>query len=373
MNIFAIFLVLTTLITAGIVSPNERNIKISISPQETEQNAKTEYVSDRIASALEGTKHSVSEKIEEDVKGIFDKVAGKSHEASEKVKKCVGIIVDKVNGKAKNVSDTADTLKGDVEGNATEDVDLIENAVIEDAHRLKVEGKRSYQKIRRFFSHMSAYIFSSNTFRSFMGMIHLLGFALSYGVCFWVTFISSKVLAKALPKQQFSVVQSKIYPVYFKTLSYGVATAFLGHYLSQSCPYYASRGETIQGLIFLAIFSMTMFNSFYLEPQASKLMRERMKLEKEEGKDEFDIEPSTRNVDAVRNQTGTKTGKTTSDEPLETQQELSEGAKRERPQVKILSQMLKKLNLMSSFLNVLTLIGLTSHLLHRCQLVHSSG
>ncbi|XP_049360278.1 uncharacterized protein LOC125824976 [Solanum verrucosum] len=367
MNIFAIFLVLTTLITAGIVSPNERNIKISISPQETEQNAKTEYVSDRIVSVLEGTKHSVSEKIEEDAKGVFDKVAGKAHEASEKVKKCVGIILDKVKGKAKDVSDTTDTLKGDVEGNATEDVDLIENAVIEDAHRLKVEGKRGYQKIRRFFS--------SNNFRSFMGMIHLLGFALSYGVCFWVTFISSKVLAKALPKQQFSVVQSKIYPVYFKTLSYGVATAFLGHYLSQSRRYYASRGETIQGLIFLAIFSMTMFNSFYLEPRATKLMRERMKLEKEEGKgkDVFDIEPSTRNVDAVRDPTGTKTGKTTSNEPLETQQELSEGAIRERPQVEILSQKLKKLNLMSSFLNVLTLIGLTSHLFHRSQLVHSSG
>ncbi|KAH0749287.1 hypothetical protein KY290_028519 [Solanum tuberosum] len=359
MNIFAIFLVLTTLITAGIVSPNERNIKISISPQETEQNAKTEYVSDRIASAIGGTKHSVSEKTEEDAKGVFDK----AHEASEKVKKCVGIIVDKVKGKAKDVSDTTDTLKGDVEGNATEDVDLIENVVIEDAHRLKVEGKRGYQKIRRFFS--------SNNFRSFMGMIHLLGFALSYGVCFWVTFISSKVLAKALPKQQFSVVQSKIYPVYFKTLSYGVAAAFLGHYLSQSRPYYVSRGETIQGLIFLAIFSMTMFNSFYLEPRATKLMRERMKLEKEEGKgkDVFDIEPSTRTVDAVRD----PTGKSTSDEPLETQQELSEGAKRERPQVKILSQRLKKLNLMSSFLNVLTLIGLTSHLFHRSQLVHSSG
>ncbi|XP_049410382.1 uncharacterized protein LOC125873497 [Solanum stenotomum] len=363
MNTFAISLILTTLIIAGIVSPYEGNIKISISPRETEQKAKTEYASDRIASVLEGTKHSVSEKIKEDAKGVFDK----AHEASEKVKKCVGIIVDKVKGKVKDVSDTTDTLKGDVERNATEDVDLIENAVIEDAQMLKVEGKRGYQKIRRFFS--------SNNFRSFMGMIHLLGFALSYGVCFWVTFISSKVLAKALPKQRFSVLQSKIYPVYFKTLSYSVAAAFLGHYLSQSRPYYASRGETIQGLIFLAIFSMTMFNSFYLEPRATKLMRERMKLEKEKGKgkDVFDIEPSTRNVDAVRDPTGTKTGKTTSNEPLETQQELSEGAIRERPQVEILSQKLKKLNLLSSFLNVLTLIGLTSHLFHRSQLVHSSG
>uniref|UniRef100_A0A3Q7GYR0 Uncharacterized protein n=1 Tax=Solanum lycopersicum TaxID=4081 RepID=A0A3Q7GYR0_SOLLC len=90
-------------------------------------------------------------------------------------------------------------------------------------------------------------------------------------------------------------------------------TAFLGHYMSQS---YASWGE---GLIFLAIFSMTMFDSFYLEPRPSK------------------------------------------------------GAKRVRPQFQILSKRLKKLNVMSSFLNVLTLVGLTSHLFHRSQLVHSRG
>lgn len=284
-NVFTISLVLTILITAGVVSPSDVNIKITVPPQETEQKAKTEpedvkdkikenggfhrlnareLVCDafgkcqhKIASALEGTKHSVSVKIH-DAKEAFHEVASKVHEASDKVK-------EKGKEKAKDVADTTDTLKGDVERNASEDLELIEDKVKEDTHRLKQEGKR------RFFSHVSAYIFSSKNFRSLMGMIHLLGFALSYGECVWVTFISSNILAKALPKQQFSVVQSKIYPVYFKTLSYGIAAAFLGHYLSQSSPYYENRTETIQGLIFLAIFSMTMFNSFYLEPRAAKV------------------------------------------------------------------------------------------------------
>ncbi|MCE3217013.1 hypothetical protein HAX54_010054 [Datura stramonium] len=469
MNVFAISLVLTTLVTAGVLSPypekkedvivkeghmvvvveyepTDGHTKVSISPQETEQKSKTGFLSDvkdklsekteevtdeikekggfhrlnpkelicdafgkckhRIASALEGTKDSVSEKahdaaekmheIEEEAKEavgtayekVKDTVAGKAHEASEKAselkekaKESVGKKVDEVKEGAKETAekvkvkavDTTETLKHHLMRNASEDLDIVESKVKEDAERLKVEGKREYHVVRRFFSDLSAYIFSAKSFRSLMGMIHLLGFALCYGVCFWVTFISSNILARALPKQQFAMVQSKIYPVYFKTLLYGVSAAFLGHYLSQSHRYYSNWIETIQGLIFLASFAMIMFNSFFLEPRATKVMRERMKLEKEEGKgkDVFDMEPSISSVDALKDPTGAKTGKQATHAPLETQQELSEGAARMRPQVERLSQRLKKLNVISSVLNVLTLMALTYHLVCLSQLVHS--
>ncbi|MCD7471863.1 hypothetical protein HAX54_012607 [Datura stramonium] len=84
-----------------------------------------------------------------------------------------------------------------------------------------------------------------------------------------------------------------------------------------------------------------------------QVMRERMKLEKEEGKgkDVFDMEPSISSVDALKDPTGTRTGKQATHEPLETQQELSEGAARTRPQVERLSQRQKKLNVISSVLN----------------------
>lgn len=348
MNVFAISLVLATLFTAGVFSPNpekkedvivkeghrvvvveyepsDGQTKVSISPQETEHKEKTGYVSDvkdklsekaeqvkenvgfhrlnarelvcdafgkckhRIASALEGAKDSVSEKvheIEEEAKEGFEKVKDKAHEASgkaselkEKAKESVVKKVDEVKEGVKETAeevrtkavDTTDTLKLHLKKNASEDLDLIKDKVKEDAERLKVEGKKNYHVVRWFFSHVSAYIFSSKNFRSLMGIIHLLGFALSYGVCVWMTFISSNILARSLPKQQFAMVQSKIYPVYFKTMSYGVAAAFLGHMLSQMFPYYANLTETIQGLVFLVIFSMTMFNSFYLEPRATKV------------------------------------------------------------------------------------------------------
>ncbi|KAM3308347.1 hypothetical protein P3S67_010091 [Capsicum chacoense] len=479
MNVLAISLVLITLVTAGVFSPNTENkgddvivkeghrvvvveyepndghTKVSISPQETE---KTGYVSDvkdklsekvedvkdkikhvtsssggggegkenggrhrfnakelvcdafgkckhRIASALEGTKERLSEKmheIEEDAKEGFEKVkdtvVDKAHEASEKAsevkekaKESVGKKVDEVKEGVKETAekvrikavDTTDTLKRHVKKNASEDLEVIEakakdakDAVKEDAHRLKVEGKRDYQVIRKFFSHVSTYIFSAKHFRSLMGLIHLLGFALSYGECVWVTFVSSNILARALPKQQFAMVQSKIYPVYFKTMSYGIAAAFLGHYLCQRQPYYANRTETIQGIIFVATFSMTMFNSFYLEPRATKVMRERIKLEKEEGKgkDAFSVEPSTSSVDTFEDPTGARIGaQTTTEETLETKQELSEEAQRVKPQVERLSQRLKKLNVTSSVLNGLSLMGLTYHLVYLSQLLHSTS
>ncbi|XP_016463861.2 uncharacterized protein LOC107786840 [Nicotiana tabacum] len=433
--------------------PNDGNTKVSISPQETDQKATAGVVSDvkdkisdtaeavkdkikeatsfgeggkenggvhkptarelvcdafgkckhRIASALGGTKESISGKmheIEEDAKAtvenvyekVKDTVVGKAHEASEKVsevkektkdsvkemvKEGAKETVEKVKGKAKDVADTTKTLKGDMKRNASADLDIIEekakaakDAVKEDAHRLKVEGKRDYQIIRRFLS--------AKNFRSLMGMIHLLGFALSYGVCIWVTFISSNILARALPKQQFAMVQSKIYPVYFKTLAYGITTAFLGHFMSQRHRYYyANRAETIQGFLCLATICMALINSFVLEPRASKVMRERMKLEKEEGKGEdiFSVEPSTSSVDALKDPTGIKIGKqaTSSQGPAETHRELSEEAARMKPQVERLSQKLKKLNFVSSFFNVLTLVALSYHLVYLSQLVRASS
>lgn len=445
MNVFAISLVLTALVTAGVFSPNPEKkddvivkeghrvvvveyepndhgqTKVSISPPETEHKAKAEHVSvsdkisakaegveekiggfhglnarelvcdaygkckHKIASALEGTKESVSEKmheIQEDAKEGFEKVTGKAHEATEKAKETVGKKVDEVKQGAKETAekvkikavDTTNTLKRHLLKNASEDLDLIEEKVKEDAESLKVEGIRDYNVGRRFFSDVSAYIFSAESFRSLMGIFHLMGFALSYGVSFWMTFVSSNVMARALPKQQFAMAQSKIYPAYFKTVCYGIASAFLGHMWSQNPPYYANIGETIQGLIFVLILSATLFNCFYLEPRASKAMRERIKLEKEEGKgrDVFDVEPSTSSVDAFKDPTGVDIGKTTTHEPLENQRELSQQTAKLKPEVERLSLRLKKLNVISSVLNIFTLMGLSYHLVYLSQLLHSN-
>ncbi|GAB2239321.1 hypothetical protein Droror1_Dr00025234 [Drosera rotundifolia] len=50
--------------------------------------------------------------------------------------------------------------------------------------------------------------------------IQLFRMAMGYGISVWVTFVMSHVLAGVLPRQQFAIVQSKLYPVYFKAMGF---------------------------------------------------------------------------------------------------------------------------------------------------------
>ncbi|XP_059280539.1 uncharacterized protein LOC132034259 [Lycium ferocissimum] len=485
MNVLAISLVLSTLVTAGFFKPNPENInkkedvvlvvefdkddgtKVLISPQDQAEipteKSKSGYVSDlkdksyekaeeassvlpnigqgisspyvnnqdqenvheyhtkasardvvcdafgkcreKIASAMGKTKDKVSEKaheavdqvdeVKESAKGTTDKVIDVVTEASDKAKD----EVEEIKEKAKDVVDTTKRKKAEVEQEASrkyehtkgeisekakeleEKAEQVKDTVKEGAKRVKEEGKKDLKDIlergREFFYDVVMYIFSFENLRPVMRLAHLLGFAVAYGMCIWVTFVSSHVLARALPRQQFAVVQSKIYPVYFKAMSYCVGAAFLGHLLSQKRRFYANSAEAVQGFNLLASISMLLANLLYLEPRATKVMFERLKLEKEEGRGNhiFNVEPnSTREVDSVLDPTGTKTTSThttTSKVPAETSPEKVTAVL--KPQVVRLSQKLKKLNSYSSFLNVLTLMALTHHLVHLTQLLDATS
>lgn len=163
-----------------------------------------------------------------------------------------------------------------------------------------------------------------------MNALNLVGLATAYGMSVWVTFISSNVLCRVMPRHQFGVVQSKIYPVYFRFLGYTIALALLGHVLSHR----NHSHSYLQACNLVASLVATLLNALYLEPKASKVMFERMKVEKEQGRGregDADVESST---------------------------------------VKKLNEKLNTLNSFSSFINILTLVSLTCHLLYVSQLVH---
>lgn len=97
--------------------------------------------------------------------------------------------------------------------------------------------------------------------------LHLLGFAAAYGTCVWVTFASSYVLASSLPRHQFGIVQSKIYPVYFKAMTYSVGIAFLGQLMT------SQKGVGIfQVLNLMMSVMMILVNLLYLQPRATKVI-----------------------------------------------------------------------------------------------------
>ncbi|KAH0776372.1 hypothetical protein KY290_007783 [Solanum tuberosum] len=398
MNVLAISLVLSTLVTAGFLTPNKKEdvvlvvefdqnqgTKVLISPQQAQiPKSKSGYVSDLKDKLYEKAEEAssvlpnigqgiaspyVKQHQQNSARDIVCDAFGKCKEkistvfgkTKDKVEEGVTEASEKVKEKAKDVVDTTKSKKEEVE----QKVEQMKGEISEKAEEGKKDLKDILVRGRDFFRDVFTYIFSLGNLRHVMRLMHLLGFAVAYGMCIWVTFVSSYVLARALPRQQFAVVQSKIYPVYFKAMAYCVGPAFIGHFLSQKRWFYANLGEAVQGFNLLASISMLLANLLYLEPRATKVMFERLKLEKEEGRGRhiFNVEPSsTRGVESVLDPT-----KTTTTKPAEKSQEQSAA------EVVKLSQKLKKLNSYSSFLNVLTLMALTHHLVHLTQLLDAAS
>ncbi|XP_022870246.1 uncharacterized protein LOC111389550 [Olea europaea var. sylvestris] len=416
MNVLALSLVLTTLVTAGVFSPSpqkrnpreddvivkeghrvvvveyekdDKNTKVSISPQETTnfkdklsenmEDAKKkineegihhgfsprELVCDaygkckhKIVSAIGKTKdtlsdkaheaaetvHEVEEEAKEAIGSLKDRVTHKSHEAREYVKDTVYEKASEVRGateKAKRGgAETAKNLQGEIERNGSRIIDAAKEKVPDSAkkagkivgsasekvkdsaERVKEEGEKGLNQVLRGIFVSAAPV---------MGILGLLGLATAYGMCMWFTFVSSFVLAGALPRQQFAMVQSKIYPVYFKAMTYSVGLAVLGHIIYRTKSWSSMRQEIVQGFNLGAPLLMILVNFLYLEPRSSKVMLERMKKEKEEG----------------RGKEGSASG---------------DAAGREEA---------AQLNQFSSLLNVVTLMSLTWHLVNLGQHLNS--
>ncbi|KAL0909838.1 hypothetical protein M5K25_020738 [Dendrobium thyrsiflorum] len=96
----------------------------------------------------------------------------------------------------------------------------------------------------------------------------------------------------------------------------------------------------------MAMLAIVLLNLIWLEPKANKAMFERMKLEKEEGKgrDVADVSTEPTNTPVAN--------------ALATRKEVAKDRMSE------LRNRLKNLNNYSSFLNVLTLMGLSWHLVY---------
>ncbi|KAL3353880.1 hypothetical protein AABB24_018518 [Solanum stoloniferum] len=393
MNVLAISLVLSTLVTAGFLTPNKKEdvvlvvefdqnqgTKVLISPQQT-QIPKSGYVSDLKDKIYEKAEEasSVLPNIGQGIASPYvnqhqqnsarDVVCDAYGKCKEKISTVFGKTKDKVEEGFTKVSEKTKDVVDATKSKKDEVMEQVKGEISEKAEEGKKDLKDIIVRGRDFFRDVFTYIVSLGNLRHVMRLMHLLGFSVAYGMCIWVTFVSSYVLARALPRQQFAVVQSKIYPVYFKAMAYCVGPTFIGHFLSQKRRPYANLGEAVQGFNLLASISMLLVNLLYLEPRATKVMFERLKLEKEEGRGShiFTVEPSsTRGVESVLDPT-----KTTTTKPAEKSPEQS-AAEVVKPQVVKLSQKLKKLNSYSSFLNVLTLMALTHHLVHLTQILDAA-
>ncbi|XP_077240589.1 uncharacterized protein LOC143881393 [Tasmannia lanceolata] len=314
--------------------------------------------------------HKTGEKIKDKITGAFDKTKETVSDKVTHVKEEAKLAGEKVNEK--------------IIEKAKEAEEVAEKAVREGRENLTMIFRRGRDVIYDGF----VYSILPEYLSLLMGLVHLLAFSVSYGMCVWVTFISSHVLSRALPRQQFGVVQSKIYPVYFRAMTYCVGVAFLAHLFNQRLRNVDSQAEKFQCYNMLVSLGVLLTNMLYFEPRATKVMFERLKMEKEEGKgrDMADmVEPvstpptarttspagvgggarvctaaSTTTVTPGTDGGGARTFRTNTGGRVTDEEEV-------KSRVGKLNQRLRTLNSYSSFLNVMTLMSLTWHLVYLAQ------
>ncbi|CAI0453016.1 unnamed protein product [Linum tenue] len=190
--------------------------------------------------------------------------------------------------------------------------------------------------------------------KSLAGALSLLGLSTAFGTSVWVTFISSYVLANVLPRQQFGVVQSKVYPVYFQAMGLSTGLALLGHLLGRGSNFVSAKSEMLQAFNLVAAIALVVVNGMYIEPLATKAMFERMRIEKEEGRG--------RGADAGPAAAGAELA----EEDAEEKEEEETNSRLSR-----LNSRVKRLNSYSSWLNILALMALTWHLVHLGHALHA--
>ncbi|TYG70324.1 hypothetical protein ES288_D05G304400v1 [Gossypium darwinii] len=341
-NILALSLVLSLLAAAGIWSPTpqrervrlkeghtvivadhdedgKRNTDISISsplpPQQQpkpveyfgkealKEAASVSYPADEAKDKVSETVHGVKDKIRcwrlhmkpkdkvvettQQAKGAVDGALGnKKEEVAQKgrhLKESAKEYLDKAKDSVGTAKDTAEMARCHILNNCTEKMKMAcKNAeeAKEAREKIVIKGKNSANKL----FDGAKYVSTMEALNPVMRIANLVGLASAYGVGVWVTFISSNVLGEVLPRQQFGVVQSKLYPVYFKAIGYSIGMALLGYILGQSKTVLSSKHQMLQAFNLLSSFLMVLVNALYFEPKASKVMLERIKMEKEEGR-----------------------------------------------------------------------------------------
>lgn len=284
---------------------------------------------------------------------------GKTKKVAEDV---VGTVKDgAVKVKEFDVVDSPKRIGEDISRNVTgkieEGVEHAKRRVEETVENVQDVGQKTLREILSKLKEVTYdilwYLVSRDKLESVVGLIHMLGFSTAYGMCVWVTFISSYILGRYLPRQQFGMVQSRIYPVYFKAMAYCVSAALLGHLLGHKSESLTSKMGMFQSSSLLSALVMVLSNLVLLEPRATKLMFERMKIEKEEGR-------GMAAAAAGQERSEDESGGATVVRPVA-------DVAAERQDLLRLDEKLRRLNGYSSALNVSTLVVLTWHMAYMAQ------
>jgi len=126
--------------------------------------------------------------------------------------------------------------------------------------------------------------------------LYLIGYAWLFGMSVWITFFGGVIAYQNLPRQHFSVLQHKTFPIYFVLsilLSSGLLSLWvLNHPDVLTHITQPNVADVAQAYTLGVVLVSQGLNYFVVGPLTSKTMFQRQKLEKEEGKVYSDPEAS---------------------------------------------------------------------------------
>ncbi|KAI9511795.1 hypothetical protein F5148DRAFT_974649 [Russula earlei] len=130
---------------------------------------------------------------------------------------------------------------------------------------------------------------------SFKGL-YTLSFSFVFGMSLWVTFIGGVIAYKTLPRQHFSTLQHRTFPIYFKLnalVSTGLLLVWIRNHSSVITHIaHPTIPDVSQAYALVVAAASQALNSLWIGPATGKLLIVRLKLEKQEGKDAHDADVS---------------------------------------------------------------------------------
>ncbi|KAI3917883.1 hypothetical protein MKW98_000117 [Papaver atlanticum] len=327
-------------------------------------------------------KEKVAEKAHDLKESAKDILTDEKEKASQDSEGLIKMAKDKILNRAHEIKEGAGNVKESVKGfvDLKEKVRMTESAITDKrskhqkATMLFKEGTRNFTNAFQRGWEMAV---AEENVKWGLGVIRMVGFGTAYGSSVWVSFVSGHLLARVLPRQQFAAVQRKIYPVYFRLIGYSIGSSMLGQMVTrryQSPQNKYRKGEKVHAYDLGMALVFVLINSFFLEPRATKVMLEKMKWEKEEGRGLHG--PTETHARTESRRARTAVGEEVTEELVteRSHEEEVERKARERAnnEIEQLNQRLKKLNRYSAFFNILTIMALTWHICYLAQCLYVS-
>ncbi|KAI3905000.1 hypothetical protein MKW92_027846 [Papaver armeniacum] len=299
------------------------------------------------------TKEKVAEKshvLKQSAKGLIlpDEKEKASEDSEGLIKMAQENIINTAHGIKEGAGNVKESLKGFVVEDLEEKLRMTKSAITD---------KRSARRKTTMLGWEMAV--ADENIKWGLGVIRLVGYGTAYGSSVWVLFVFSHLLARLLPRQQFAAAQSKIYLVYYRR-----------RYESAKTKY--QKGEKIHAYDLHMALVFVLVNLLFLEPRATKVMLEKMKWEREEGRgihgpSETQVSSRTRTAVSEYVTEEILTGRSHEEE---VERRVREKANNELGK---LNQRLKKLNKYSAFFNILTMMTLTWHITFLAQCLYVSS